>query len=91
MQSPSSLSFPTTGCLKTPACKRAMLSPLSECYSDGWGHLSGLLSLIKTCCLQRLQILSQSLSLFIFKILLNCCCKVNVVFKVNQKKWAFQR
>jgi hypothetical protein len=37
--------------LKTPACKRAMPLPLSECYSDGQGSLSGLLSLIKTCCL----------------------------------------
>jgi hypothetical protein len=43
-----------------------MLSPLSECYSDGWGLLSGLHSLIKTCCLWRSQILSQRVSLFGF-------------------------
>jgi hypothetical protein len=28
-RSPSNLLFPITGCLKTPACKRGMLSPLS--------------------------------------------------------------
>jgi hypothetical protein len=54
---------PTTGYLKTPACRRGTLSPLSECYSDGCGSLSGLLNLIKICCLQRSHILSQSLSL----------------------------
>jgi hypothetical protein len=43
-----------------------MLSPLSECYSDGRGSLSGLLSLRKTWCLWRLQILSWCVSLLGF-------------------------
>jgi hypothetical protein len=49
--------------LKTPACKKDMLSTLSESHSDGQGSLSSLLSLRKTCSLQRSQILSWSLSL----------------------------
>jgi hypothetical protein len=65
------LPFPTTGCLKYPACKKGMLSPLSECYSDGWVSLSGLFSLIMTCCFWRLQILSQYVSLFSFCIFLS--------------------
>jgi hypothetical protein len=43
-------SFPTTGRFRSPAGNKDLLSPLS-CYSDGRGSLSGLLSLIKTCCL----------------------------------------
>jgi hypothetical protein len=41
--------FPHYRMFKTLACKKGMLSPLSECYSDGQGSLSGLLSPIKTC------------------------------------------
>jgi hypothetical protein len=48
-----------------------MPSTLSECYSDVWGSLSGLLSLIMTCCLRRSQILSWSLSLSCFSIFLS--------------------
>jgi hypothetical protein len=51
MPNPSSLPLPTTGCLKSPACKKSMLLPFSESYYDGRGSLSGLLSLIMTCCL----------------------------------------
>jgi hypothetical protein len=47
---------------KSLACKKGMLSPLPECYSDGTEFLLGFLSLIKTCCLWRSQILSHYVS-----------------------------
>jgi hypothetical protein len=68
--SPSSLPLPTTECLKSPACKKGVLSPLSECYSAGWGSLSGLLSLIKACCLRRSQMWFFSTSSLSFHFLL---------------------
>jgi hypothetical protein len=62
---PSNLPFPTTGCLKSPACKKVVLSPLSECYTDAQGSLSGFLSLIKSWCLWRSQILSRYVSFLV--------------------------
>jgi hypothetical protein len=62
MPIPPNLPFPTTGCLKFSACKKGMLLLLWECYSDGRGSLSGLLSLIKSWCLWRSWILSQYVS-----------------------------
>jgi hypothetical protein len=74
--SSSNLPFPPTGCLKSPACKKGVLSPLTECYSDGQGSLSSLLALIKTCCLWSLQILSQYMSLISFFIFLSSGTKI---------------
>jgi hypothetical protein len=57
---------PPLWCLKTPACKKSMLSTFLVCYSDGQVSLSVFLPLIKTCCLWRSQFLSQCVSLFSF-------------------------
>jgi hypothetical protein len=59
---PSQPSYPMPIPLQPPFSHHKM--PLSECYSDGQGSLSGLLSLIKTCCLWRLQIFFSVCSSF---------------------------